>query len=317
MVHVPRMFISILLVFSTLVTKVTAQNPPPQVIVHEFRMELIGLNAEGSLEVLNAWSRVTEKFLSPRLNFISKFELSDVFQKYDGNSLSIASTYNFFYSGKPKEAKLLKKVIASFNGKLGGVKYVERLKKINLFFESLSHVTLADSKKPEYPAQCTRIAWTSMKPNKNWKNHDFHEMVWYHSLDDVHNLWGEGYFDYVLDIRGLKDKSGLEGWENFHIPGSYPIGVDPNLPADKVEMIVDFSLSNVCKDSRIFVHCWSGIQGNKVARILVDLGFTNVHAAGPQGSAGIWQWKQKGWELTYDDTFSSERVPKCITECHS
>eukprot|EP00588_Corethron_pennatum_P015470 CAMPEP_0194280890 /NCGR_PEP_ID=MMETSP0169-20130528/19120_1 /TAXON_ID=218684 /ORGANISM="Corethron pennatum, Strain L29A3" /LENGTH=156 /DNA_ID=CAMNT_0039025785 /DNA_START=527 /DNA_END=997 /DNA_ORIENTATION=- len=156
-----------------------------------------------------------------------------------------------------------------------------------------------------------------MKPNKNWKNHDFHEMVWYHSLDDVHNLWGEGFFDYVLDIRGLKDKQGLEGWENFHIPGSYPIGVDPNLSADKVEMIVDFSLSNVCKDSRIFVHCWSGIQGNKVARILVDLGFTNVHAAGPQGSAGIWQWKKKGWELTYDDTFSSERVPKCITECHS
>ena len=133
----------------------------------------------------------------------------------------------------------------------------------------------------------------------------------------------------MLDIRPLQDitidNAGtpllLEGWETFHIPGSYPINVfPPDTPAAEVEMLVDFASSNVCKDARIFVHCWSGISGNMVARTLIELGFTNVHAAGPQGSAGMWDWKTAGYEVTMGDTFNAMEPrlqPACIDMCEA
>lgn len=98
----------------------------------------------------------------------------------------------------------------------------------------------------------------------------------------------------------------LKGWDSFHIPGSCPIGVfPPDTPADEIDMIVDFTSSNVCKDSRIFVHCWAGTSANRVSQTLIELGFTNVHAAGPQGSAGIWDMKEAGYELIENDTFDA------------
>lgn len=182
-----------------------------------------------------------------------------------------------------------------------------------------------------FATSCEREVWSIMNPNTDWEDHPLHTQVWYHTLDDIHGLWKEGYFDYVLDIRPLQDftivDNGtgeprlLEGWENFHIPGSFPINVfPPDTPADEVDMLVDFTASNVCKDSRIFVHCWSGISANRVAQTLIELGFTNVHAAGPQGSAGILDWKIAGYELVYGDTFDAEAKhlqPKCMKACQA
>jgi len=140
-------------------------------------------------------------------------------------------------------------------------------------------------------------------------------------------LWKDGYFDYVLDIRPLEDitidNEGspllLQGYETFHIPGSYPITVfPPTTPADEVDMLVDFTSTNVCKDSRVFVHCWSGISGNMVAQTLIELGFTNVHAAGPEGNAGIWDWKTAGYELVENDKFDANEKrfqPSCMDAC--
>ena len=137
----------------------------------------------------------------------------------------------------------------------------------------------------------------------------------------------ERYFDYVLDIRPLNDftigNNGepliLEGWQNFHIPGSFPITVFlPDTPVDEVELLVDFTSTNVCKDSRIFVHCWSGISGNRVAQTLIKLGFTNVHAAGPEGSAGICDWQAAGYDVVYGDMFDANAKnlqPKCMEAC--
>jgi len=176
-------------------------------------------------------------------------------------------------------------------------------------------------------ASCTREVYSVMNPNPLWADHPFNTQVWYHTLEDIHNLWKEDYFDYVLDIRPLQDttidSNGapllLEGWETFHIPGSYPINVFPaDTPAAEVDMLVDFASSNVCKDSRIFVHCWSGISGNRVSQTLIELGFTNVHAAGPQGTAGIWDWKMAGYKIVEGDTFdaSEKRLqPACIDMC--
>jgi len=150
--------------------------------------------------------------------------------------------------------------------------------------------------------------------------------VWYHTLDDIHGLWQEDYFDHVLDIRPLNDvtlEGGLllEGWETFHIPGSYPINVfPPDQPVEDIAMLVDFTSTNVCKDSRIFVHCWSGISGNRVAKSLIALGFTNVHAAGPQGTAGVWDWKMAGYDLVYGDVFDASAprlMPACMNACPS
>ena len=174
-------------------------------------------------------------------------------------------------------------------------------------------------------ACCTREVYSILDPNTSWTDHPFHTQVWYHTLEDIYNLWKEDYFDYVLDIRPLQDQvSGemtLEGWETIHIPGSFPINVfPPDTPADEVDMLVDFASSKVCKDARIFVHCWSGISGNMVAQTLIELGFTNVHAAGPQGSAGMWNWRDAGYEVVMNDTFDAEEKdlqPACMDMCEA
>lgn len=180
---------------------------------------------------------------------------------------------------------------------------------------------------PKTSTVCTSETWSiiNQNPNDSWNDHIYHTQVWYHTLEAVHSLWEEDYFDYVLDVRPLQDftidSNGLplllDGWETFHIPGSFPIAVfPPDTPADEVEMLVDFTSTNVCKDARIFVHCWSGIAGNRVAQTLIELGFTNVHAAGPQGTAGIWDWKAAGYELVHDDTFDAmELQPECMSAC--
>mmetsp|Transcript_3312 Transcript_3312/g.3523 ORF Transcript_3312/g.3523 Transcript_3312/m.3523 type:complete len:86 (+) Transcript_3312:865-1122(+) len=83
-------------------------------------------------------------------------------------------------------------------------------------------------------------------------------------------------------------------------------------------MLVDFTSTNVCKDSRVFVHCWSGISGNMVAQTLIELGFTNVHAAGPESNAGIWDWKTAGYEIVENDKFDANEKrfqPSCMDAC--
>ena len=85
-------------------------------------------------------------------------------------------------------------------------------------------------------------------------------------------------------------------------------------------MLVDFTSTNVCKDSPIFVHCWSGISGNRVSQTLINLGFTNVHAAGPEGSTGMWDWRNAGYDVVYNDVFdaSAPRLqPACMDACVS
>jgi len=176
-------------------------------------------------------------------------------------------------------------------------------------------------------AACDRKVWSIVNPKKGWTGHPHHPQVWYHTLKDIHSLWKDDYFDYVLDIRPLVDvtieNAGspllLQGYESFHIPGSYPITVfPPDTPADEVDMLVDFTSTNVCKDSRVFVHCWSGISGNMVAQTLIELGFTNVHAAGPEGNAGIWDWKTAGYELVENDKFDADEKrfqPSCMDAC--
>jgi len=189
------------------------------------------------------------------------------------------------------------------------------------------------AKSPKTPsviseAACNREVWSLVNPNiVGWTSHTYHPQVWYHSLEDIHSLWKEDYFDYVLDIRALADVTTeyggapllLEGYETLHIPGSYPITVfPPNTPVDEVDMLVDFTSTNVCKDSRVFVHCWSGNSGNVVAKTLIKLGFTNVHAAGPEGSAGIWDWRAAGYELVENDKFDANEKrfqPSCMDAC--
>lgn len=177
-------------------------------------------------------------------------------------------------------------------------------------------------------AACSRKVYSVVNENPAWdEGHDYHPQVWYHTLEDTHSLWKSDYFDYVLDIRPLQDANLtladnstllLEGWETFHIPGSYPINVfPPDQPVEDIDMLVDFQSSNVCKDSRIFVHCWSGISGNMVAKSLIALGFTNVHAAGPAGSAGMWDWIEAGYDVVRGDIFNAHKMqPSCAEKCY-
>lgn len=64
--------------------------------------------------------------------------------------------------------------------------------------------------------------------NDSWDPnvHTYHAQVWYLPLSEIQDLWEQGYFDYVLDVRGLndmpRDGNMLPGWESEHIPGSFP-----------------------------------------------------------------------------------------------
>eukprot|EP00586_Coscinodiscus_wailesii_P005831 CAMPEP_0172486180 /NCGR_PEP_ID=MMETSP1066-20121228/14653_1 /TAXON_ID=671091 /ORGANISM="Coscinodiscus wailesii, Strain CCMP2513" /LENGTH=222 /DNA_ID=CAMNT_0013251973 /DNA_START=100 /DNA_END=768 /DNA_ORIENTATION=+ len=184
------------------------------------------------------------------------------------------------------------------------------------------------SKSREIGASCTREVYSVVAPNDEWsETHEYHNQVWYHSLKDINALWKDEYFDYVLDTRSLQDSTKtlsdgskllLEGWETVHIPESYPLGVPGATPAAEVDMLVDFTSSNVCKDSRIFVHCWSGTSANMVAKTLIELGFTNVHVAGPAGTAGIWDWINAGYEVVKGDKFDPNEKrfhPECMKHC--
>jgi rhodanese-related sulfurtransferase len=149
-------------------------------------------------------------------------------------------------------------------------------------------------------------------------------MKWYHDFETIHELWKADYFDYVLDVRSLEDFSDeFTGWETSHIPGSYPVKMSSIDCSDSTSGVCDpytldeFRGSDICRDARIFVHCWTGILGNAAAKTLVsELGFTNVHAAGPQGNAGFNQWDANEWEIKEGDTYKAEKlVPECAKIC--
>lgn len=169
-------------------------------------------------------------------------------------------------------------------------------------------------------AQCSREVYSIATNNTEWPDdHTFHAQVWYHPLNTIHDLWKADYFDYVIDVRGLEDivfnGAPLPGWETAHIPGSYPVQVDCADGSCESLSLDEFLSNDVCLDKRIFVHCWIGVLANVAVEKMVQLGFTNLHAAGPEGSSGFIQWAANGWETVEDDKYNPHRKPKCAKKC--
>ena len=66
-------------------------------------------------------------------------------------------------------------------------------------------------------------------------------------------------------------------------------------------------------DAKIFVHCWRGSKANAAVEKLVQMGFTNLYAAGPVGSAGFLNWEG---DVDTDDVYQPDRmIPQCAKAC--
>jgi len=185
---------------------------------------------------------------------------------------------------------------------------------------------LLDSKSitQDCDAICNCKIYSIVNPNKDWSEphptfgpHRYKPQVWYHTLEQAYNLWKLEYFDYVIDVRTYEDLDNLPGWKTSHIPGSYLTPLNGCLDGSKTDCfsLDDFLSSTVCLDARIYVHCWVGVAANNAVEKLVELGFTNLHATGPEGSAGFLAWKANGWETVEDDTYDNVKPPKCPEKC--
>lgn len=164
--------------------------------------------------------------------------------------------------------------------------------------------------------------YSTVSPNEDWGDaHTYHPQVWYLSLEDIHALWEKNDFDYVLDVRGIEDVelggNLLPGWQTEHIPGSFPTDIDCLTGDCDALTLSHFLSSGACLDAKIFVHCLVGVAANNAAKILIDLGFTNLYAAGPQGTAGYFQRKDMGYPIVYEDMYDSDKfVPECAAKCY-
>lgn len=175
---------------------------------------------------------------------------------------------------------------------------------------------------------CERKTYSSVNPNKDWGEHPefgphrYQPQVWYHTMEETYDLWKASYFDYVIDTRTYDQFDDgnslfLPGWKDSHIPGSYLIPLTGCLDGSGTNCfsLDDFLSNGICLDARIYVHCWVGVAANNAVEKLVQLGFTNLHATGPEGSAGFLVWSANGWETVEDDTYDTVTPPTCMEEC--
>eukprot|EP00977_Amphora_coffeiformis_P027780 scaffold34643_cov139-Amphora_coffeaeformis.AAC.1 len=170
--------------------------------------------------------------------------------------------------------------------------------------------------------------YSVVTPNDDvaWQNQTYHAQVWYLGLEDAYNMWKAGYFDYVLDVRGLDyfphQPVDLPGWQESHIPNSYP--TDFRCLVDGLEadcengpLTLDYFRSSAkCLDAKILVHCWSGVNANKAVTPLVELGFTNLYTIGPEKSGGFIKWAAEGYDAVGPEEYEPGKlIPSCAKQC--
>lgn len=163
--------------------------------------------------------------------------------------------------------------------------------------------------------------YSIVNPNDLWVNQTYHAQVWYLSLEDAYDLWNKGYFDYVLDVRGLNPfkEPSLPNWEEGHVPGSYPTDFRCLFngfgDCDDDLTLQYFLDSPVCLDAKILVHCWTGKMANMAVTPLVKLGFTNLYTMGPEGTAGYLHWAEADYDTAMSTYQKNELVPSCAKKC--
>lgn len=99
------------------------------------------------------------------------------------------------------------------------------------------------------------------------------------SIEDLNARMAAGEDLTVLDVRE-KDE-----WRQGHIPGAL------HLPRGFLEMQVESKVPK--KDTPIVTVCAGGVRSAFAAKLLLDLGYTNVESANP----GFVQWKDKGFPV--------------------
>ena len=99
------------------------------------------------------------------------------------------------------------------------------------------------------------------------------------SLEDLHARQKAGEPITLVDVRE-KDE-----WRQGYIPGAV------HIPRGFLEMQAESKLPD--KSERIVTYCAAGVRSAFAAKVLLDLGYTNVESANP----GFVQWKDRGFPV--------------------
>jgi rhodanese-related sulfurtransferase len=112
------------------------------------------------------------------------------------------------------------------------------------------------------------------------------------SLEDLKSRLDSGEELILLDVRE-KDE-----WRQGHVPGAM------HIPRGFLEMQSGSRLPD--KDAKIVTICAGGIRSAFAAKVLQDLGYTNVESANP----GYNQWKDVGYPTTQPFTFTDAQLDR-------
>ncbi|RLB37575.1 MAG: molybdopterin biosynthesis protein MoeB, partial [Deltaproteobacteria bacterium] len=110
------------------------------------------------------------------------------------------------------------------------------------------------------------------------------------SLEDLKDRLDAGDDSILVDVRE-KDE-----WRQGHIPGAI------HIPRGFLEMQAGSRLPD--RDVKIVTICAAGIRSAFAAKVLQDLGYTNVESANP----GFNQWKDQGFPTTQPFAFTDAQL---------
>ena len=121
---------------------------------------------------------------------------------------------------------------------------------------------------------------------------EVNERVTQVSLEELRARQERGEKFVLVDVRE-KDE-----WRQGHIPGSI------HIPRGFLEMQAASRLPK--KDARIVTICAAGIRSAFAAKVLDDLGYTNVETANP----GFVQWKDRGFPVETPFAFTDAQLDR-------
>jgi len=121
---------------------------------------------------------------------------------------------------------------------------------------------------------------------------EVNERVTQVSLEELRARQERGEKFVLVDVRE-KDE-----WRQGHIPGSI------HIPRGFLEMQAASRLPE--KDARIVTICAAGIRSAFAAKVLDDLGYTNVETANP----GFVQWKDRGFPVETPFAFTDAQLDR-------
>jgi len=120
-------------------------------------------------------------------------------------------------------------------------------------------------------------------------------MATYIGVEEAYEMWKNGEFDMIIDVRAFEDRGNNLGYSTYHIPGSTNV---PELGFDLADNQDWASMrDDSCKDMSVLVVCYGGLLSFGATDYLIENGWTNIYTA-PQDEWGVQYggWVDAGYE---------------------